>query len=265
VRWHLSLARGGEDTALVYGFGIDVTERRALEKRAADAEALSAMGSLALNLAHEIRNPLNAAVLQLHLLGRHVDKLPLDDEARAALRHRAEIVGDEIGRLNRLLTEFLELARPRAPVRQPVVFAHLVGDVLDLEQGSAAARQVTVERDLASDCVVLGDPEKLKQVVLNLVMNGLEAMKDGGTLTVGVTCPGQDDRVRLVVADTGVGIDPAVMGQLFDPFFTTKEAGTGLGLSIVHKIVDQHSGEVRIESERGVGTRATVLLPLRRA
>jgi len=264
VRWHLSLARGGEDTALVYGFGIDVTERRALEKRAADAEALSAMGSLALNLAHEIRNPLNAAVLQLHLLGRQVDKLPVEDEARAALRHRAEIVGDEIGRLNRLLTEFLELARPRAPVRQPVAFAQLVGDVLDLEQGSASARQVTVERHLTSDCVVLGDPEKLKQVVLNLVMNGLEAMKDGGTLTVNVACPAQGDAVRLEVADTGAGIDPAVMGQLFDPFFTTKEAGTGLGLSIVHKIVDQHGGEVRIESERGVGTRATVLLPLRR-
>jgi PAS domain S-box-containing protein len=264
VRWHLSLARGGEDTALVYGFGIDVTERRALEKRAADAEALSAMGSLALNLAHEIRNPLNAAVLQLHLLGRQVDKLPLEDEARAALRHRAEIVGDEIGRLNRLLTEFLELARPRAPVRQPVAFAQLVGDVLDLEQGSASARQVAVERHLTSDCVVLGDPEKLKQVVLNLVMNGLEAMKDGGTLTVNVACPAHGDAVRLEVADTGVGIDPAVMGQLFDPFFTTKEGGTGLGLSIVHKIVDQHGGEVRIESERGVGTRATVLLPPRR-
>lgn len=146
-----------------------------------------------------------------------------------------------------------------------MAFAHLVGDVLDLEQGSAAARQVTVERDLASDCVVLGDPEKLKQVVLNLVMNALEAMKDGGILRVGVSCAAGDETVRLVVADTGVGIDPAVMGQLFDPFFTTKEAGTGLGLSIVHKIVDQHGGEVRLESERGVGTRATVQLPIRRA
>src|ERR1700722_9828459 len=139
VRWHLSMARGGGDeAALVYGFGIDVTERRALEQRAADAEALSAMGTLALNLAHEVRNPLNAAVLQLHLLGRQVDKLAIDDEARAALRHKGQIVGDEIGRLSRLLTEFLELARPRAPVRELVHFARLVEDVLDLEQGSAA-------------------------------------------------------------------------------------------------------------------------------
>ena len=266
VRWHLSIARGGGDgAALVYGFGIDVTERRALEKRAADAEALSAMGSLALNLAHEVRNPLNAAVLQLHLLGRHVDKLAVDEESRAALKHKAQIVGDEIGRLSRLLTEFLELARPRAPVRQPVHFARLVSDVLDLEQGPAAARHVAVERLLESDCVVLGDPEKLKQVVLNLVMNALEAMKDGGKLSVRVACAAAGEgQVNLAVSDTGVGIDPAVMGQVFDPFFTTKEAGTGLGLSIVRKIVDQHGGEVRIDSERGVGTRVTVILPLRK-
>ena len=262
VRWHFSMARGGgdtEDAALVYGFGIDVTERRALEKRAADAEALSAMGTLALNLAHEIRNPLNAAVLQLHLLGRHLDKLPIDDESRAALRHKGRIVGDEIGRLSRLLTEFLELARPRGVVRQLVHFSKLVDDVLDLEQGSAASRGVVVERELASECVLLGDPEKLKQVVLNLVMNALEAMRDGGVLTVRVVCEG--DHLRLVVDDTGTGIDSAALAQVFDPFFTTKEAGTGLGLSIVRKIVDQHQGDVRIESERGSGTRATVTLP----
>ncbi|MBV9947403.1 MAG: GHKL domain-containing protein, partial [Myxococcales bacterium] len=247
---------------LVYAIGIDVTERRALERRAADAEALSAMGTLALNLAHEIRNPLNAAVLQLHLIGRHVDKLEVDDETRRGLHHKAKIVGDEIQRLNRLLTEFLELARPRAPLHEAVPFGALVSDVLDLEAGSAADRGVTVVRELGRDCTLLGDPEKLKQVVLNLVMNALEAMKDGGTLTVALGTEG--DQVRLLVEDTGTGIDPAAIGQVFDPFFTTKEAGTGLGLSIVRKIVDQHGGEVRIESHRGAGTKATVLLPRHR-
>jgi PAS domain S-box-containing protein len=247
VRWHMSMARdAGDDAALVYGIGIDVSERRALEKRAADAEALSAMGTLAMNLAHEIRNPLNAAVLQLHLLGRHVDKLAVDDETRR-------------GRLNRLLTEFLELARPRAAVREMVHFGKLVEGVLDLEQGPAADRTVTVERDVASDCVLLGDPEKLKQVVLNLVVNALEAMKDGGTLRVRVAVEG--GAALLVVADSGTGIRPAALAQVFDPFFTTKEAGTGLGLSIVRKIVDQHGGEVRIESEPDAGTRVIVTLP----
>jgi signal transduction histidine kinase len=260
VRWHLSTAQGeGDEAALVYGFGIDVTERRALEKRAADAEALSAMARLALNLAHEIRNPLNAAVLQLHLLGRHVDKLAVDEDSRMDLRRKAQIVGDEIGRLSRLLSEFLDLARPRTAVRELVHLGKLVDEVLDLEHGSAAARGVLVERDLQSDCVIVGDAEKLKQVVLNLVMNALEAMKEGGVLRVRLGC--ETDYVRLVVEDTGTGIDPAALGQVFDPFFTTKEAGTGLGLSIVRKIVDQHRGEVRIESELGTGTRASVSLP----
>jgi signal transduction histidine kinase len=253
------MARGpGDEPMLIYGIGIDVSERRALEKRAADAEALSAMGALALNLAHEIRNPLNAAVLQLHLLGRHVDRLAIDEEARVALHHKAKIVGDEIGRLSRLLTEFLELARPRAAVREVVAFGKLVGDVLDLEQGAASQRAVSVVREVA-DCSLAGDPEKLKQVVLNLVMNALESMPGGGTLTVKVAC--EEGQVLLIVADSGTGIDADALTHVFDPFFTTKEAGTGLGLSIVRKVVDQHTGEVRIETERGVGTRVTVVLP----
>ncbi|MGO9713087.1 MAG: two-component system sensor histidine kinase NtrB, partial [Polyangiaceae bacterium] len=273
VRWHLSRARedgasalnAGRSTPdasaeLVYAIGIDVTERRALEMRAADAEAMSAMGGLALNLAHEIRNPLNAAVLQLHLLGRNIDKLEADDATRVALHKRTEIVGDEIGRLNRLLTEFLELARPRGIAREPVHVGRLVDDVLDLERESAAAKKIRFERAIPADgCLAIGDKEKLKQVVINLVVNALEAMKDGGTLTANVSC--NTERVTISIGDTGPGIAPDVLANVFDPFFTTKEAGTGLGLSIVRKIVDAHAGEVRIETERGQGTRVIVTVP----
>ena len=260
VRWHLSWAPEEGGRGMVYGIGIDVTERRALERRAADAEALSAMGTLAMNLAHEIRNPLNAAVLQLNLLRRQVDKGESDPETRAALHKRAEIVGDEIGRLNRLLTEFLELARPRGIAREPVHVATLVGDVLDLELDTARERGITVKRELARDgCVAIGDREKLKQVVINLVVNAIEAMKTGGTLTAQVTC--SNDRVSIAICDTGPGIEPQFRASVFDPFFTTKEAGTGLGLSIVRKIVDQHAGEVHLESERGKGTRVEVTIP----
>jgi PAS domain S-box-containing protein len=261
VRWHLSWAPEEGGRGMVYGIGVDVTERRALEKRAADAEALSAMGTLAMNLAHEIRNPLNAAVLQLNLLGRQVDKLEANAETRAALHKRAEIVGDEIGRLNRLLTEFLELARPRGIAREPVHVASLVSDVLDLEFDSARQRGIVIRRELAADgCVAIGDREKLKQVVINLVVNAFEAMKEGGTLTAKVSHAGAD-RVSLVIEDTGQGIDPQFLASVFDPFFTTKEAGTGLGLSIVRKIVDQHAGEVRLDSARGKGTRVEVTIP----
>ncbi|MGC4079423.1 MAG: ATP-binding protein [Rubrivivax sp.] len=260
VRWHLS--RGTDAGSLVYGVGIDVTERRALEKRAADAEALSAMGELAMNLAHEIRNPLNAAVLQLHLLNKNVDRLD-DAPLRTALKDRARIVGDEIGRLNRLLTEFLELARPRGIAREPVHVPRLVDEVLDLEAETARGRGIEIVRDLPQDgCVAIGDREKLKQVTINIVVNALEAMKQGGTLTARVRASGES--VVMIVEDTGPGIAADVLTNVFDPFFTTKEAGTGLGLSIVRKIVDQHGGDVYIVSEQGQGTKATVSIPMGR-
>lgn len=261
VRWHLS--QSPDPRALVYGIGIDITDRRALEKRAADAEAISAMGELAMNLAHEIRNPLNAAVLQLHLLNRNLDRLAAEEDIRSGLKDRVRIVGDEIGRLNRLLTEFLELARPRGIAREPVHMPKLVDEVLDLEEESAKRRGIAIIRDLPEDgCVALGDREKLKQVTINLVVNALEAMKQGGTLTARVRAEGE--RVEMRFEDTGPGIDPVVLSNVFDPFFTTKEAGTGLGLSIVRKIVDQHGGDVAIESERGQGARVVVSIPMGR-
>jgi PAS domain S-box-containing protein len=261
VRWHIS--RSPDNRSLVYGIGIDITERRALEKRAADAEAISAMGELAMNLAHEIRNPLNAAVLQLHLLNRNLDRLDAEEPTRAGLKDRVRIVGDEIGRLNRLLTEFLELARPRGIAREPVHLPRLVDEVLDLEGESANGRGIEIIRDLADDgCVAIGDREKLKQVTINIVVNALEAMKLGGVLKASVQSSG--DRVIMSFEDNGPGIEPDVLTSVFDPFFTTKEAGTGLGLSIVRKIVDQHGGEVSIESERGRGARVIVSVPMGR-
>ncbi|MDB5216568.1 MAG: Two-component sensor histidine kinase [Myxococcaceae bacterium] len=261
VRWHLS--RSPDPSGLVYGIGIDITERRALEKRAADAEALSAMGELAMNLAHEIRNPLNAAVLQLHLLNRNLDRLEAEEPTRVALKDRVRIVGDEIGRLNRLLTEFLELARPRGIAREPVHLPKLVDEVLDLEEESAKGRGIEIVRQISSEgCVAIGDREKLKQVTINIVVNALEAMKQGGTLTASVRPSGES--VVMTFEDNGPGIEAVTLASVFDPFFTTKEAGTGLGLSIVRKIVDQHGGDVVIESEMGHGARVTVSIPMGR-
>jgi two-component system, NtrC family, sensor histidine kinase HydH len=239
-------------------------ERRALEKRAADAEALSTMGTLAMNLAHEVRNPLNGAVLQLHLLDRDIGKLLIDPETRGALLKRTGIVGAEIRRLNRLLTEFLDLARPRGIARVPVLLGPLVEEVLVLERDTAASCGVSIERDLDVDgCTAMGDREKLKQVVINLVVNALEAMKTGGTLVAKTAR--EDRQVVLTIEDTGAGIEAIHLSEVFEPFFTTKEAGTGLGLSIVRKIVDQHGGDVRIASQRGKGTRVTVVLPAAKA
>jgi len=197
------------------------------------------------------------------LLRRDIGKSTVDEQTRSTMHKRALVVGEEIARLSRLLTEFLELARPRDVAREPVHMGELAHFVLDLERASAEARSVKIVREIQSDgCVAIGDSAKLKQVLINLVVNALEAMKDGGTLTVGVK--GDGKRVNVDVADTGAGIDPAILGNVFEPFFTTKEAGTGLGLSIVRKIVDQHAGDIRIASRVGEGTRVVVWIPMGR-
>jgi PAS domain S-box-containing protein len=258
IVWHLSAVQAISGASnLVFGIGIDVTDRRALEKRAAEAEALSAMGSLALGLAHEIRNPLNAAVLQLHLLGRAIDRLELD-EPKSSMRRRVEIVGGEIGRLERLLSEFLELARPRGIHAEKVDLVRLCENVVGLEQEALAARHITFRAEHDGQVLAVGDTEKLKQVLINLVVNGRDALGEGGTLTVRVL----DDEAGpgFEVVDDGPGIEPAILEDVFTPFFTTKEAGTGLGLSIVRKIVAQHGGTIDISSAPGKGTRVVVRL-----
>jgi PAS domain S-box-containing protein len=258
IRWHLSGVRDARgELDLVYGIGLDVTERRALERRAADAEALSAMGSLALGLAHEVRNPLNAAVLQLHLLSRALDRLG-DEKARGTMRPRVTIIEGEIARLERLLTEFLELARPRGIRHEPVDVARLVGDVLEFQAEAFHSHHVEVTTDIEPDSIAIGDSEKLRQVVINLLVNALDAMPESGTLSVKVG-PARSS-VFIEIGDTGPGIDPSILPEIFDPFFTTKEAGTGLGLSIVRKIVDQHGGHIDIDSTPGRGTRVRVEL-----
>lgn len=259
VRWHLSFVRDSRGSSdLVYGIGIDVTERRMLEKRAADAEALSAMGSLALGLAHEIRNPLNAAVLQLHLLGRGTDKHP-DEGLRAKMRNRVTIIEQEIGRLERMLTEFLELARPRGIRRLPVDVGKMLREVLEFQAGAFSMHRIELVADIAEDCLASVDPEKLRQVVINLVVNALEVMPESGKLTVRVL--GAGENISIEIIDSGPGIDPSILPSIFDPFFTTKEAGTGLGLSIVRKIIDQHGGTIGMDSVLGEGTRVKIELP----
>ncbi len=270
VRWHLGTS--AEDPGFVYIRGIDVTERRSLEKRAADVEAMSAMGRIAMNLAHEIRNPLNAAVLQLRLLGRDLERLETDAETKRALRDRGRIVGDEIGRLNQLLTEFLELARPRGLVRLAVDVGDLAENVVELHREALDAQGIVVERDIAHAMATV-DAEKVRRALVNLVVNAMEAMRrddePGASLpppplmrpTLTVRVREESASVALEVSDTGQGMDPSTLESAFDPFFTTKAAGTGLGLAIVRRVVDQHDGDVSVRSAPNQGTTVTIRLP----
>jgi PAS domain S-box-containing protein len=252
----------GEDDASrddhVYAVGVDVTQRTALERRAANAEALNAIAPLALGLAHEIRNPLNAALLQLHLLGRAAEKVP-DPEQGQPMRARVDVVAGELRRLERLVTEFLELTRPRPPQRERVDLSDVVRQVLDLEAQVVEEQEVELHAHLAPRALVVGDVEKLKQVVLNLVVNALDAMENGGELRATVESRGAS--VCLSLSDTGGGIEESNLADVFDPFFTTKPAGTGLGLAIVRKLVELHGGTVELSSSPGRGTEVVLTFP----
>jgi signal transduction histidine kinase len=192
-------------------------------------------------------------------LARGVDRLA-DEKARVTMRSRVTIIEGEIARLERLLTEFLELARPRGIRHEPVDVSKLVEEVLEFQAEAFNDHHVELKAAIAPACVATGDAEKLRQVLINLLVNALDAMPESGTLSVKVSAV--RPIVAIEISDSGPGIDPRILPEIFDPFFTTKEAGTGLGLSIVRKIVDQHGGRIELDSRPGRGTLVRVELPV---
>jgi len=244
-------------------------EKRALSRRAQMAEKLAAVGTMTAGLSHEIRNPLNAAALQLSVLERRLQRLPT--EAQPALLDPLTLVKDEIRRLDHILEDFLQFARPREFVPGAVDVVAVVTKVLDLLGGEAERRGVRLERDLDSVPSVAGDEERLRQVLVNLGLNALEAVAEGGLVRVssrleaaGDDPEGSDPLVAIVVDDDGAGIPPPSRERIFEPFFTTKAKGSGLGLSIVHAIVTQHGGRIRVEESPEGGARFALSLPLAR-
>jgi len=245
VRWRLSpFMLDAEAARGVLAMGEDLSDRRELERRAVEAESLASVGQLTAGLAHEIRNPLNAASLQLELIKRGLPKL---DAPTRRLSDRVGVVELELSRLTALLNDFLNLARPKMMAREPVDMGRLFADVIELQQAAAAQHGVSISQhvdDAAGSG--LGDPDALKQVLINLVVNALDAVRatgEGGEIVL--TARPEHGRVVVGVHDTGPGIAEEVAGRLFEPFVTSKEAGTGLGLTVVRRIVDRHGGTIR--------------------
>jgi signal transduction histidine kinase len=219
-------------------------------------EHLAALGTLAAGLAHEIRNPLNAAHLQLTLAQRRLRRADGADIVGAL--SASELVASEMARLAGLVEEFLQFARPQPLRRVRTEVRALAAGVIELlsEEASEAGVELVLEPGL--DLQAFFDPERLRQVLLNLVRNAMEAAGQGGHVRLRVTDEGA--RVGLEVSDDGPGLsDPDA--PIFEPFFTTKPDGTGLGLSIVHRIVTDHGGEVSVTSRPGA-TCFRVTLPL---
>jgi signal transduction histidine kinase len=231
-------------------------EKHELSRRAQVNEKLAAVGTLTAGLSHEIRNPLNAAGLQLLVLERRVQKL--DSELRPPLVEPLKLVQEEIHRLEHILRDFLQFARPTKVDAKPVSLGPIVARVLDLLAGDAERRGVRIERHLL-EATALADAAQLHQVILNICLNGIEAMADGGTLRVATALEGPE--ALITVDDTGPGIPDDLLKRLFEPFFTTKPAGSGLGLAIARAIVEQHGGRIDVRRRDGSGTRFEVGLP----
>jgi two-component system, NtrC family, sensor histidine kinase HydH len=231
-------------------------EKQELGRRAQTAEKLAAVGTMTAGLSHEIRNPLNAAGLQLSVLERRIEKLPA--QARPALLEPLTLVRDEIRRLDHMLEDFLQLARPRDLNAKPIDLPALVGKVLDLLEKDAERRGVELVRRLQPVPQVAGDDGRLRQVVMNLALNALEASPKG---KVTLETSTQNRNVLLTIDDTGPGVPAELKERIFEPFFTTKAQGSGLGLPIVHAIVSQHGGTLTVGDAPGGGARFVVSLP----
>ena len=220
------------------------------------AERLATTGQLAAGAAHEIRNPLTSIRSTIQYLKGSLQGDP----------ERSEMVGDlieETDRINAIVQGMLSFARPAEPRFEPVDLTDVLAQTVRLVDPTARKAKVAVEMDLPEGAaVVQADPDQLKQVFLNVMMNAVQAMPDGGRLAVSVTARGDAAGVgwRVAFSDTGVGIPAAHREKVFDPFFTTKRDGTGLGLSICYSILQNHGGEIDVESREGEGTRVEIRL-----
>lgn len=232
-------------------------------KKTVEAEAFAVMGRLTAGLAHEVRNPLNAAALQLDVLRRNADKLQ-DATTRRKILRRGNLVEDELRRLSTLLDDFLNLARSRQLEASMFDACTLLAEVVELrrpEIESQGIELITNPNPLV--CYVNGERDRLKQVVNNLITNAEEALVDSKAPQIEIACRiAEGGRWEVTVRDNGPGVLPEIADRAFESFVTTKEAGTGLGLAIVKRIVELHGGEADLTSTSQDGTRASFWIPV---
>ncbi len=234
----------------------DVTNLRSLEQQVQRSDRLAMIGQIAAGTAHEIRNPLTSIkgflqVLKKSLLGKGMDK-----------EHNfADIMLTEIDRINDLVSEFLLLSKPKNIVFDLVEISTVLREILPIINNEAILHSVVVQYESEPKLPpVLADRELLKQVCLNICKNGIEAMVEGGILTITEKIDREEQKVNVEIHDTGPGIPAFLIDKIFDPFFTTKEDGTGLGLSVCQRIIHDIGGTIRVAS-KGYGTTFTISIP----
>jgi PAS domain S-box-containing protein len=233
----------------------DISERKRLQEQLRKTERIAELGTLASGMAHEIGTPMNVILGRAeYLLERVTDE---------SVKQGLQTIITQVERITRVMNQLLSFARRKAPERVALDLKQTIEDGLEMFQERLARSQIQVVTRFSDDCpTVQADWDQMSQVIINLVMNAVHAMPDGGTLRVGLTTEKQ--MVKLTVGDTGQGIPRDVLKKVFDPFFTTKEfgKGTGLGLTVVKGIIEEHQGSIAVESEEGKGTIFTVRLPI---
>lgn len=246
-----SMDSSGQKTGYICIFQ-DITKLKNLEAELKHKETLAAIGELSTNMAHEIRNPLASLKGSIEMLR----------EGALTKDHGEKLMGialSEMDRLNKIITDFLAYSRPKAPEFFRFDLHAMLDEIMELVGNVVNAGSVRITRDIEGPMEIIGDPQKLRQVFLNLGMNAIESMRQGGELAVGTRS--LKNGVIVSIKDSGVGIPPENMKEIFYPFFTTKDEGTGLGLAIAYRIIEEHHGRITVHSSPGKGTTFEVMIP----
>ncbi|WLH91505.1 ATP-binding protein [Pseudomonas sp. FP453] len=254
---HRVAVSGGDELAQLSSTFNHMTERLGelhhLEAQLRRRDRLHALGEVAMGLAHEIRNPLGIIKTATQLLHRRADLADTD-------KRHLEYVVSEVSRINELITEFLDFAKPNPPLRVLQAARPLVDEILGFCAPELTAHNVDVQvDDQAPGATIYADAKQLKQACLNLILNAIDAMPDGGRLSLGIRSVG--DNTVISIADSGQGIPAEMIERIFTPFVTTKASGTGLGLAKVYSIMESHDGSIECTSEKDAGATFSLYIP----